>query len=174
MGSRAQQSQRPLAVTVIASFQWFVACYLLYFAANACLDPSANLGDLRSALRLFIGRTDHQSYAKVSHADLLAPLVVLTITALAIVSYSAITGWGLWRLKKWARHSVAGICGMEAIFWLRSFLYFGMAGGFSRVPQSKLQPVFIVFYTEVMIFMTLTFYGGVAEAFGELGGELEE
>lgn len=163
-----QLADRPWTVSLIALFQGSLACYLLYFTATACLDPPAKLGYLRSALRLLVGRTDYRSYAKFSKADISVRLFFFATAALGAAVYCAVTGWGLWRLKKWARHSVSGICGIEVIYWLRSFLFFGIAGGFSRAPQSALQPVYIVFFIEAMIFMTLTFYGGVAEAFGEV------
>jgi hypothetical protein len=47
-------------------------------------------------------------------------------------------------------------------------MWFGLGGGFSRAPSSALQPIYIVVFIQVTICMTLMFYGGVAEAFGEI------
>ncbi len=160
-------AERPLTVTLIALFQVSLATYLLYFATLACLDPPNNLGLLRSALRLLIGRTDSRSYAGSPHDEIVVDLFFMVAAALGIAVDSAITGWGLWRLKKWARHSVAGQYGMLLVLWARSFLYFGFYGGFSRVLASRLQPVYIVVFVEALICLTLWLHGGVAEAFGE-------
>jgi hypothetical protein len=140
----------------------------LYFAAIAYLNPPGNLGLLRSALRLLIGRTDYRSYAGRPHEEVALDLVIMTVAALAIATYCLVTGWGLWRLKKWARHSVVGEYGTMVVLWARSFFYFGVAGGFSGVPSSALQPLYIVVFVEALICLTLIFRGGVAEAFGEV------
>jgi len=161
-------ADRPVAVTLIALFQGTLATYLLYFATIAYLNPPEHLGLLRSALRLLIGRTDARSYAKSAHEEIAMDLFFMVVAALGVAAYSAVTGWGLWRLRTWARHSVAGEYGMMAVLWARSFLYFGMGGGFSRVPATALQPIYIVILLEAMISLTLSFHGGVAEAFGEV------
>jgi uncharacterized membrane protein (DUF2068 family) len=159
---------RPLAVTVIALFQGFLASYFLYFVTFAYLNPPNNLGSLRAALRLLVGRTDPRSYVRSPHEEIALDLFLFSIAALVIAAYGAITGWGLWKLEKWARHYVAGGYGVMALLWARSFLFFGVFGGFSRVPAATLQPIYIVVFIEAMISMTLVFHGGVAEAFGEV------
>ena len=47
------------------------------------------------------------------------------------------------------------------IYWARGFFYFGFGGGFGRVPEAKLQPVYIVIMIEAMIFVAMMTYGGV-------------
>jgi hypothetical protein len=157
-----------LAVTLIALFQGSLAIYLLYVATLAYLNPADNLTLLRSGLRILIGRTDIYSYARSSHAEIMMDLLCMMVLALGIAAYGVTTGIGLWQLRKWARHSVAGEYGMMVVLWARSFLFFGVSGGFSRVPAAVLQPVCIVIFVEAMICMTLLFHGGVAEAFGEV------
>jgi hypothetical protein len=162
-----QAAERPFVVTVIALFQAALAAYFIYCVSIALLNPRDNLGFLRSAVRLPIGRTDRFSYVGRPHEEIALDLFCLVAAALAIAAYSAITGWGLWRLKKWARHSVAGD-GITVVLWARACLYFGIFGGFHRVSASELQPLYIVLFIEAMICMTLLFHLGVAEAFGEV------
>jgi hypothetical protein len=161
-----QAAKRPIVVTVIALFQAALAAYFIYCVSIALLNPPDNLGFLRSAVRLPIGRTDRFSYVRRPHEEIALDLFCLVAAALAIAAYSAITGWGLWRLKKWARHSVAGVYGITVVLWARALLYFGIFGGFHRVSASELQPLYIVIVIEAIICMTLLFHLGVAEAFG--------
>jgi len=153
---------------VIALFQAALAAYFLYFVTIALMNPPDNLGFLRSAVRLLIGRTDRFSYVGSPHEVIAIDLFFLVAAALVIAAYSAVAGWGLWRLKTWARHSVASQYGIMVVLWARAFILFGIFGGFQRVSASELQPLYIVIFTETMICLTLLFNGGVDEAFGQV------
>jgi hypothetical protein len=146
---------------VIAVFQWALSAYLLGFVGLACFDPAQNTSLLRSAMMVLIGRWDWQQrpYSKVTEMEV--TFFFLTAVALTVAIYSAITGWGLFRLRRWARRAVASEYGALLILWARAFFYFGVGGGFGRVPVAKLQPVYIVMMIEATIFMAMMTYGGV-------------
>jgi hypothetical protein len=67
---------------VIALFQAALAAYLLYFVTIALLNPPDNLGFLRSAVRLLIGRTDRLSYVGSPHEVIAIDLFFLVGAAL--------------------------------------------------------------------------------------------
>lgn len=95
-------------------------------------------------------------------------LFFFSVAGIGVGAYSAANCWGLWRLKKAARHAVVAEYGAMLLMWARGFLFFGAGGGFSRVLPSKLQPVYMVILVEAMICLTLLYHGGVASAFGEV------
>ncbi len=161
--------KRPISVSLIALLQGTLAAYLVYSVAFAYLDPPTNLGSLRAALCLLLkGQTRYRSYAESSHGEIAPDLFLFSAGALILAADGAVTGWGLWRLKKWARHLVASQYGGMLILWARGFLYFGAFGGFTRVPAATLQPTYIVVAIEAIVCTTLLWHGGVAEAFGEV------
>jgi hypothetical protein len=159
--------KRPLAVTLIAIFQFGLAAYVLFFIALACMKPEANLILLFRALGSLGLNMRTRPPWPGSHADIKFELFFCVARAVPVAVYGLATAWGLWRLKKWARHTVVAVYAVELAFFLRFFIFFGFSGGFSHVPYRVLQPVYLVVYFEVLIVLMLLYYGNVAEAFGE-------
>jgi len=153
-------------VSLIAIIQWSVAGYLLFFVGLTLINPVNNLSSLESAFHAVTGLTF--THIQSSKEDIFVELLVLCALSIFLALGSAIAGWGLWRLKKWARHALIVEYGVSLVFWARGFLFFGVGGGFSHVPQSALQSVYILIAIEALIFLTLLLSGGIAEAFGEI------
>ena len=74
--------KRPDGVTLIAIYYWFVTIMSTLFICPAFFWV---FSDERGVFGLFLG------------------LIVWPFSMLAIAIASALTGWGLWRLKSWAR-----------------------------------------------------------------------
>lgn len=154
-------------MTAISLFQWALAAYCSFFTTLALLNPRSNLGLLRSALRLLEGGTDYFSYANVPGEEIVIELFFLGVIALTIAVCSVVTGWGLWKLKAWARHSTMAQYGAMLLMWTRCFLNFAVGAAFSLAPSINLHPVYWVILIEATIFLTMRFHLGVAESFGE-------
>ena len=90
-----------------------------------------------------------------------------SVPALLMLKFFIASAWGLWNLKSWARHSVAGEYGLFALLWIRSLFFYSATAGVSRLSQDALQSIYYRIGVAGMMALTLWLYGGVAEAFGE-------
>ena len=144
------RSQRPLAVTLIAIFQFAKGGFLFVLTALAWIDP-ARFPDLRLAMRIAI-----YIAARSNPPAFLLPLVAI---------YSATIGWGLWRLKKWARNILAATCGLSVALWVRYFL-FNLAFQDHVLDAQQRQAVYMLMFLDALVFIYLALYDGVPQAFG--------
>ena len=100
--------KRPTAVTVIAAIQFARAGYILFVYLAKWLIPWARL-TLRHDVQMYI-------YV-VTDFSAGSPLVP------AAAAYAAVTGLGIWHLKKWARNILKATSAVTVLIWLRAFIF---------------------------------------------------
>ena len=147
-----EPSIRPLPVTILAMIQFAKAGFLLSVALLPGMGAEsgiASIQDFRDLLFL-------ASHGK----DPKGLLIVL------FGIYAAVIGWGLWRLKRWARNSLVLSSGLMLLFWLAhhdfgtSILFMP---GISGVEQ---QTVYVLLLLDFTIFTYLKFHDATARSFG--------
>ena len=160
------QPKPPLVVTVIAAFQLVLGAYLFYFLVIAWIDLG-NLALLDHAIdRVWGFRTQPRSPGETL-GEIKIDRIFSSFLAVLSLKFLLISGWGLLKLKPWARHSVAGEYGLFTFLGVRALFFFTAVKGASRLSQDAMQPVYLRIFLSGMICLTLLLYGGVAEAFGE-------
>ncbi len=151
---------RPHPVTLIASFQFFRAGFLLLVAALVWEYP-----DVRSWSSLTLWELFYIASSVGGPPGILTPILAV---------YFAAVGLGLWNLQRWARTTVLVTCGIQAAMWLRYLL---MAPALdwaldhkSHMPKPGFEQssIYGLIFLDMVFFCYLAAYPGVAHAFGEV------
>ena len=149
---------RPYPITLIALFQFFGAGLIMLVVLFTCFDPDAHSAS----------RKDIQTFIFIVTRHNLVPGILIPYIMPLVAAYLIATGWGLWRLQKWARHILMGTSGLTVLLWLRAFLVREWAFGDQILPDPwARQTVYTVILLNALIFGCLTFYPDVARAFKE-------
>jgi phosphate transport system permease protein len=89
------------------------------------------LGSLATAAALLLARQPEEAEAATG-----VP-ATLVVAAIAIVGLGLLVGWGLWRLKNWARTAVMGVLGLAGLYFAALVVFDAFAeifGGQQVVP----------------------------------------
>jgi len=136
----------PVPVKWVAGFQTFKAAYLLFLFVKSMI-----------LFRAFPGP------GAVSGEQLLSDLLILLLPAAAL--YSLALGWGLWRLRPWARRilllAIVNCWMIGAVSW--NGLFFGSAIFLGDLNCRALAGVLVL---DLLVYGCLQWYPGVSEAFG--------
>jgi hypothetical protein len=126
-----QRVRRPLPVSLVALFQFskagffLLAAALLYFAPYAVRDSHLDI----SGFTAFIS-ADGSAMVSLAADQLYGRnplgLSVRVLAAIFILlgCWLVYMGWGLWRLKSWARTTRIGVSAIQAILALRLLLVY--------------------------------------------------
>jgi hypothetical protein len=143
---------RPHAVTAIALFQFARAGLILLFALSKWLEPNARLDSrLDTKILVYIA-------ARQNASSILLPLSAIFVAAV---------GWGLWRLKTWARTTLITTSGVTVFLWSRRFAFDWAIGSNTLQSTAQVQTIYAVILIDLLIFCCLSFYPDVADAFGK-------
>jgi hypothetical protein len=154
---RPRLRRRPLAITLIALFQFARAGFILFVAVSTWLAPDAHLSS-RLEIRVL-------TYVAARHnlpSPALIPVVLPIIAALPFA-----LGCGLWFLKKWARNTLMITSGTTALLWIRYFAFDWALGDSILKTELQRQIVYSVISLDAMVFCCLAFLPDVSEAFGQ-------
>jgi len=150
---RDGKQQRPTSVTYVAVFQFLKAWFLLLVTIVSFSNPSIikSGGTLAGMVFLAAHGKNPRGFA--------IPLFAL---------YSCIVGFGIWRLKNWARNSLMITSGMTVALWIRLLTLFDWAFG-EHTLKTPLQQqiVYSLILMDAVVFYVLWMGDGVREAFGE-------
>jgi hypothetical protein len=147
---------RPFGVALIAALQFGRAGVLLAVTAAAFLFPDAGRGLRRFTLMV--------AYIAANGAQ--PPMVLLPLWAI----FLAAIGWGLWRLKKWARWILLTSYGVLVVRWVTALLWDDWAMGETTLHTAMARiAVWTVILSDAVIFLYLV-QSQIRDAFGEEGG----
>jgi hypothetical protein len=146
-------AKRPFAVTLIALFQFAKAVFLLIAARELGVDPTRQM---RSPL------TVQALMYIAAHGNARGVLVPIVAT------YIGVVGWGLWRLKQWARNLLMVTSAVTVAVWIRRLVLVDWALK-SPTLKSELarQSVYIVLLMDALVFAYLAFDLHTIEAFAK-------
>lgn len=145
-------------MTVVALIQFVGASVLIMIVLSTLLDPGANLASQRWVATLVYLLT-RRNMAQNSLIPIVMPLAA---------AYLIATGYGLWTLRKWARHIVVGTSGLTVILWLRAILVREWAMGDRLFANSWARQVaYATILLNAFICGSLILYPEVARAFSE-------
>lgn len=141
---------RPFPVTLIAWFQFAKAWFLLLVAFVSKYVPDA----VRAVptLPAFVYVAAH---GRNTNGYLLP----------AIGIYMGIVGWGLWRLKRWARRSLVASTGLMMAIWAYRFAADWAAGETTLKTPLEQQTVTVLLFLDAVIFFYLVIHDDVPLAF---------
>lgn len=146
---------RPMAVTVIAVYQFFAAGFLVLVALLAVLVPGMKFGLPEQVITFTLTRHN------------LPPKSLIPIALPALAVYSASIGWGLWCLKAWARNLAVATSGMTVLLWLRALVFRQWAMGDQLFRDDLARnTVWGVILINAAIALSLVMYPDVTAAFG--------
>lgn len=133
---------RPSGITTLAYWQFSKAAYLLLVGAVGLLFSRPDLSTGGTAgLLVYIAAHGFQP-----------PVILLPIVAIVPASF----GWGLWRLRPWARNILLISSGIMSVRWIGALLLRGWVLGltvFSTAAQRETVAILVV--VDSMIFMYL-------------------
>jgi len=149
---------RPGLVTLIALFQFAKAGFLLIVVALIWKFPDMRFGSLAFWEMAYVASNGG------GKPGLLTPLVA---------TYTAVIGWGLWNLKRWARSLLMVSSGITAFLWIRYFAVNSIFTGTevarhirSLRPGFEQESVHLLVALDAMLFLCLAFHPDVIDAFG--------
>jgi hypothetical protein len=164
-GGMLQRRARPGVITFVAAIQILRAAVALCIGLAIWAFPNSGLDSLIGVKAL--------AYLSAHHE--LAPRTVAPFTMTLFAAYLALTGCGLWNLKKWARNALLLTSGLTVILWVRYFALdsmirnsdIGDALGPSPISKAALSLITIVILLDALVFCCLAFYPDVEKAFVE-------
>jgi hypothetical protein len=110
------EQRRPEAITAICYFYWLHALGALALIWFAWLPIASSAGD---------GRLSMLGPERIS--DLILACCSTSGLAVGAVLF-AVVGWGLWRLRRWARRAAIGLAGLLIALGLFSLAAGGLCG----------------------------------------------
>ena len=144
--------ERPVPLTVIAYFQFAKAAFLLGVAALLQLFPDAVRSMPLLPFLLYAA-----AHGRDTHGYLL-PVVGVFI---------AIVGYGLWRLKPWARRSVIASTGLMLVVWAHRFYVDEIDGISTLKTPLEQKTVAMVLFLDAVVFLYMVAYDDIPRAFGK-------
>lgn len=141
---------RPFPATAIALLQFAKAAFLGLVAVTARFNPDA----LRS-----IPSLPALVYLAAHGRDVAGPLLPF------VAIYTAVIGWGIWRLWRWARKSLVISSGLMVGLWTRKFILDRMAGEQSFRSTEEQQAIFFLLFLDLVVIAYLAFYDDIPRAF---------
>ena len=145
---------RPLSITLIALFQFFRAGIILLIVLCLWIFPDANLSS----------RIDVKVLTYITARQPLPPAFLVPIVMPVVAAYLAVTGFGLWFLKKWARNILMITSAVTSLMWIRGFMFYGALGEPLLETEMQRQTVLVVIMLDLLVFAYLFLEG---KAFGE-------
>jgi hypothetical protein len=147
-----RKSERPFPITVIAHFHFAKAIFLLGVAFLLLLFPDAT--HVLPLLPFLIYAAAH---GRDTHGFLL-PIVGVFV---------AIVGYGLWRLKPWARRSLIISTALMLTVWGHRFFVDQMDGIVTLKTPLEQKTVAIVLFLDAVFFLYMVAYDDITRAFGK-------
>ena len=144
--------ERPFPVTVIAHFQFLKAAFLLGVAALLQFIPDAIHSMPLLPFFLYVA-----AHGRDTHGFLL-PLAGLFV---------GFVGYGLWRLKPWARRSLIVSTGLMLIVWGHRFFVDQMDDVVTLRTPHEQQTVAMVLFLDAVVFLYMVAYDDIPRAFGK-------
>ncbi len=144
--------ERPSPVTVIAHLQFAKAAFLLGVAALLHFIPDAIHS--MPLLPFFVYVAAH---GRNTHGFLL-PLAGLFV---------GFVGYGLWRLKPWARRSLIASTALMLIVWGHRFFVDHMDGVVTLRTPHEQQAVSMLLFLDAVVFLYMVAYDDIPRAFGK-------
>jgi hypothetical protein len=178
MVSRQPQSvRRPLPVSFVALLQFSKAGFFLLAAAFSYFDPYA-VRDSHVDISGFTAFISADGSAMVSLAANLLygrnplglPISVLAAIFIFLGCWLVYIGWGLWRLKSWARKTRIGVSVMQALLALRLLLVYLPLEGNEQSPRptsGQWRDFGILLLLNLLIIFYLLLNTDVLHAFGK-------
>ncbi len=149
-------TRRPLPITVIAVYQFFAAGFLLVVVLLTICGSAMQIDS-----SLFVRVV---TYVTSGHNLVSAKMIPIVMPVVA--TYRLIVGAGLLGLKKWARHLLIATSGVTVLIWLRGITIRQWALGESLFrDELARETVYAVIVLNAVIFLCLTVYPDVVEAF---------
>jgi hypothetical protein len=144
--------ERPFPVTVIAHFQFVKAAFLLGVAALLQFVPDAIHSMPLLPFLLYVA-----AHGRDTHGFLL-PIAGLFV---------GFVGFGLWRLKPWARRSLIVSTGFMLVVWGHRFFADRMDGIVTLKTPHEQQTVAMVLFLDAVVFLYMVAYDDIPRAFGK-------
>jgi hypothetical protein len=144
--------ERPFPVTVIAHFQFVKAAFLLGVAALLQFVPDAVHSMPLLPFFLYVA-----AHGRDTHGFLL-PIAGLFV---------GFVGYGLWRLKPWARRSLIVSTAFMLILWGHRFFTDRMEGVVTLKTPHEQQTVAMVLFLDAVVFLYMVAYDDIPRAFGK-------
>jgi len=140
----------PFSILVLALFQICRGIFIAGVVLFILLMPNAGLtSKIEIKILTFI----------FARQNLSSPIFLIVLPLSAI--YLCVTGFELWRLKKWARNVMMLTSGSTVLMWGRRF-YFDYVFGRATLPTAlQQQSVYAVMVVNVIIFFCLAAYSDV-------------
>lgn len=143
---------RPFPVTVIAGFQFLKASFLFGVAAMLQFFPDAVRSMPLLPFLLYAA-----AHGRDTHGFLL-PVVGFFIV---------IVGYGLWKLKPWARRSLIASTGLMMVVWAVRFFEDKVDGIVTLKTPYEQKTVTMVLFLDAVIFLYMVAYDDIPRAFGK-------
>lgn len=149
---RLRRIDRPVAITAIAMFQFAKAWFLLLVVMVLRYAPEAmqHFPALPQAIYFAAHGRDTHGY--------LLPVIGV---------YVAVTGWGLWRLQRWARRSLIASSGLMLAIWAHRFYLDWSQGETTLTSPLAQHTVTLVLFLDAVVLLYLVCYDDVRLAFAE-------
>jgi hypothetical protein len=136
---------RPFSITLVSGFQFFKAIYLVFFFAKSW-----------KVLLAF------PVPGKIDAEGLFRYLFLLMLPVAAV--YSLVIGWGLWRLRGWARRLL--ISAIVNCWMIGTASFNGPLFGGGILPANwQNRTLICVLLVDLLVYGCLAWYPGVSEAF---------
>lgn len=146
------QVERPAPLTAIAYFQFAKAAFLL--AVAALLQFFADAVRSMPLLPFLLYAAAH---GRDTHG------IFLPVAGVFV----GIVGYGLWRLKPWARRSVIASTGLMLIVWAHRFYLDEMDGVTTLRSPLEQKTVAMVLFLDAVVFLYMVAYDDIPRAFGK-------
>jgi len=142
--------ERPFPATMIALLQFSKAGFLALVALTSRFNPDA--------LHM-IPTLPALVYFAAHGRDTSGPLLP------AIALYTAVIGWGIWRLWRWARKTLVISSVLMVGLWTRKFVIDWMAGDATFRSPLEQETIFFLLFLDVVVILYLAFYDDIPRAF---------
>ena len=143
--------ERPFPVTVISHFQFAKAAFLLGVAGLLHFVPEAIRTMPLLPFFLYVA-----AHGRDTHGFLLPVAGV----------FVGFVGYGLWRLKPWARRSLIVSTGLMLIVWGHRFFVDWMDGVVTLRTPHEQQTVAMVLFLDAVVLLYMVAYDDIPLAFG--------
>ena len=140
----SQRKRRPFAIFMIALFQICRGIFIAGVMLSSFLIPDA---DITSRIEVKVATFI------LARQNLTSPVLVITLPLAA--AYYCLTGFGLLRLKRWARNALMLTTGATVLLWSRRFQFDYALGRITLKTDLQQQSIYAVMCVDAIIFLYL-------------------
>lgn len=139
-----QRKRCPSAIFMLALFQICRGIFVAGVVLSSILMPNAAIASrIEIKVATFI----------IARQNLTSPVFAITLPLAA--AYYCVTGFGLLRLKRWARNALMLTSGATVLLWARRFLFDYALGRATLKTDLQQQSVYAVMCLDAIIFLYL-------------------